>query len=42
MQEKRPKMAKNAHDYALHGQKNRKKRTSDARKPKICMVKRSW
>jgi hypothetical protein len=32
-------MAKNAHDYALHGQKNRKNSTSDARKPKICMVK---
>ena len=32
-------MAKNSHDYALHGQKNPKKRTSVARKPKNSMVK---
>ena len=32
-------MAKNAHDYASHGQKNRKNGTSVARKPKNSMVK---
>jgi hypothetical protein len=32
-------MVKNSHDYASHGQKNPKKRTSVARKPKNSMVK---
>jgi hypothetical protein len=32
-------MAKNSHDYALHGRKNQKNRTSIAPKLKKCMVK---
>jgi ubiquitin len=32
-------MAKNSHDYALHGQKKRKNDTSIPLKPKNCMVK---